>query len=59
MSVNATEAARITGVDKSTMVRWLQAGKVAGAEFVNGVWSVPVESLDGLKRSPQGRKKQA
>lgn len=42
-----TEAARAAGKDRRTVRRWLQEGRLAGANQVDGRWLIPVEGLLG------------
>lgn len=49
--VSPTEAARRLGIDRSTVVRWLQADLVAGWRTVGGHWRVPETEIERLLHS--------
>ena len=48
-SLTALEAARKLGVDKSTVVRWLQDDKLAGYRTLGGHWRIPVAEVDRVR----------
>jgi excisionase family DNA binding protein len=48
-SLTALEAARRLGVDKSTVVRWLQEDKLAGYRTLGGHWRIPVAEVDRVR----------
>jgi excisionase family DNA binding protein len=55
-TLTISEAARATGRDRRTVRRWLDAGKLPGAELLEGptgpAWSIPVAdllALDGVR----------
>ena len=47
--ISALEAARRLGVDKSTVVRWLQNDTLAGYRTVGGHWRIPVAEVDRIR----------
>ena len=49
--LSALETARLTGVDKSTVVRWLQENKIAGWRTPGGHWRVPRTEVARLLNS--------
>lgn len=46
--ISAVESARLLGVDKSTVVRWLQENLVAGWRTPKGHWRVPRSEVERL-----------
>ena len=50
-NLSALEAARQLGVDKSTVVRWLQNDTLAGWRTVGGHWRVPAAEVDRLREA--------
>jgi len=53
--LNATEAAFLLGVSKTTVADWCQRGFVPGAEKVGTIWIIPKDSLGKIDRPQMGR----
>jgi excisionase family DNA binding protein len=51
VELTALEAAELLGVDKSTVVRWLQNDTLAGWRTVGGHWRVPATEVARLKNA--------
>ena len=51
VELTALEAADLLGVDKSTVVRWLQNDTLAGWRTVGGHWRVPATEVARLKNT--------
>ena len=54
--LNASEFARLLGVDRATVSRWVKRGKIKGAirPESNHQWRIPLEAYDQLvKRGSQ------
>lgn len=46
--ISAAEAARRYGVNKSTMTRWIKAGKVAAMRTPGGQWRLRATDVERL-----------
>lgn len=48
--LNASEVAKLLRVDRATVSRWLQKGRIPGAIRADraGQWRIPLESYDKL-----------
>jgi len=49
--LTALQAAEMLGVDKSTVVRWLQNDTLAGWRTIGGHWRVPATEVERVKQS--------
>jgi transposase len=44
------DAANLIGVDRSTVNRWLNSGKMHGEKAKNGYWLIPLESINDMRK---------
>jgi excisionase family DNA binding protein len=47
--ITAAEAARRLSVDKATVVRWIQAGKVAAWQTPGGHWRIDEAEVERIR----------
>ena len=46
--VSAAQAARLLGVNRSTMTRWIAAGKMPAFRTPGGHWRIKVSDIDAI-----------
>jgi excisionase family DNA binding protein len=49
---SAAEVAKLLGVDRATVIRWIQKGKIKGAIRINGekTWKIPITATRSSPR---------
>ena len=52
--LNAAEVAKLLGVDRATVSRWIRKGLISGVQRPNGSqqWRIPLASYEELIKQP-------
>ena len=57
--LNTTEAARVMGVKRKTVLKWIERGFLMAVKPGGRDWAISLADLESMNRRPVGRPKKA